>query len=625
MRDDLIKNKHGQITIFIIIAVVIVAIIALFFIFRTSIIGTGVPKEFESVYSYYQSCLKDKISVGAALLGHQSGYIENPEFSPGSEFMPFSSQLGFLGTGVPYWYYISGNNVVKEQKPSKEKMQTQLNDFIRQRISECNFASFNAQGFEINLDDAEVETSIEDTSISANVNQNINIIFENSSWTGQTHKVSVNSNLGKFYNLADKIYSNNKQTMFLENFGVDILGLYAPLDGSEIGCNSKVWNINDIRNNLMDALERNTPFIKIKGNYYNVAKKENQYFVKDIGTNADANINFMYSREWPMKLEVWPSDNGILRADPVGLQEGLGMLGFCYVNYHFVYDFAYPILVQIYNNDEMFQFPVVVYINKNNPREALDGETLPDVVPDLCKKKNTNIKVYTYSKSLEPLEAEIKFKCFDTICDIGKSVITEKDAVLETLFPQCMNGFVVASAEGYETGKYQITDLNVDNVMIILKKKYKLNFEVQKDGKTVDGFSVVTFTKDKTQTVSYPEQKEVELSEGQYEIKAYVYSNSSINFPATSSQKCVDVPREGILGYLGATQQRCFTLNTPSQTIDSAVSGGGTQNYYIGDSELENSKKIIINANDFGMPRKIQDLQINYNKVDAEDLDVYFS
>ena len=46
--------------------------------------------------------------------------------------------------------------------------------------------------------------------------------------------------------------------------------------------------------------------------------KENEYFVQDIGENIDVNVNFLYSNQWPMKLEVWPSEDGILRADPVG-------------------------------------------------------------------------------------------------------------------------------------------------------------------------------------------------------------------------------------------------------------------------------------------------------------------
>ena len=171
-----IKNK-GQVTIFIIIAIVIVAVVALFFIFRTTVIGAVIPKEFEPVYSYYQSCIKEKISEGASLLGQQGGYIENPEFFSGSEFMPFSSQLNFLGVGIPYWYYVSGNNIVKEQKPSLDKMESQLNDFIKQTISECDFGSFNLQGFEVNLGDAEVESSIENNLIYALVVLPVFLIF----------------------------------------------------------------------------------------------------------------------------------------------------------------------------------------------------------------------------------------------------------------------------------------------------------------------------------------------------------------------------------------------------------------------------------------------------------------
>ena len=94
--------------------------------------------------------------------------------------------------------------------------------------------------------------------------------------------------------------------------------------------------------------------------------------------------------------------------------------------------------------------------------------------------------------------------------------------------------------------------------------------------------------------------------------------------PLTTAAATVEVPKSGIGGFFGFSEEKCFTMNIPEQIVSFAVSGGGTQNYYIGESELENSKKIIINANDFGVPRKVEDLQINYNKVDSSDLNVQF-
>jgi len=62
--------------------------------------------------------------------------------------MPFSSQLNFLGNPVPYWYYVSGNNVQKEQVPSKNEMENQLEDFIEEKINKCVFDEYYEQGFE---------------------------------------------------------------------------------------------------------------------------------------------------------------------------------------------------------------------------------------------------------------------------------------------------------------------------------------------------------------------------------------------------------------------------------------------------------------------------------------------
>ncbi len=619
-------NKSGQITIFIILAIVIIMGIALYFIFRGDVLEQEIPLEVKPVYEYYLSCIEAECLDGASILGQQGGYIENPEFSSGSSYMPFSSQLDFLGVGVPYWYYISGNGISSEQIPSREKMEVQLSNYIDSELSFCDFSVFEEQGFEIIMGESEVETFIKDNIIEVNINQDIAIAFGDTIWLGNTHNVKVKSSLGKFYNLAKKIYENQKETMFLENYGLDILRLYAPVDGSEIGCSPLIWNIEDIRNDLIEALEANIPMTKIKGDYYELGVKENQYFIHDIGEETDINVNFMYSRDWPMKLEVWPSEEGFLEAKPIGLQEGLGMLGFCYVPYHFVYDFAYPVLIQVYSGSEIFQFPVVVLIEKNNPREALDVEGLPDVVPELCEYKNSEMTIYTYNTDLEPVEANIKYKCFDTTCDIGKTELQGDDAVLTNMFPQCINGNIIASAEGYETEKHLISSLNENLAFIVLNKKYNLSVEVQKDGEFAEGDSaIIIFSKEgKVQTLAYPQQKNIELTAGQYQIKAYIYSNSTIRLEGSSTEKCSEVPRAGVAGFFGLTEEKCFTLEIPDQIVSSAVSGGGTENYYIGQSELLGSDKIVIDADNFGLPRKVEDLQENYNKIETSGLEVEF-
>jgi hypothetical protein len=606
--------KTSQATVFIILAILIVAAIILFFVFRGNLSFGGPPSDLEPVYTFYLNCIEQETQIAANILGQQGGYIEGPDFSPGSEYMPFSNYLNFVGIPIPYW-----NNIVKEQVPSTDDMEEEMNKFLEYRILQCDFSRFASEGFEIAVgSDISVETKIRENRIDVNVNHNLVIKREEQSWTGNRHSNDVQSSLGKFHELANKIYEDFKETTFLEDYGVDILRLYAPVDGVEIQCGPAIWNVEEVRANLTTALEANIPFTKIKGDYYDLSTPENEYFIHDLGENTDIPVNFLFSRNWPTVMEVWPNDDGILIAEPVGTQEGLGILGFCYVPYHFVYDLGYPVLIQMHNSDGIFQFPVVVYINKNRPRNPIPGSNIEGTPNELCRYKNTEVSVSTFNSNLEPVSAQIKYKCFDESCRIGN---TNSQGTLTEKFPQCGNGYVVASAPGYETKKEIFSTIQPGSISLFLEKKYPLEVEIE----GIEGQAVVTFTKeDQVKTIGYPDQKQVELTAGQYEIKLYAYTDTAVRLEGSTQQKCVEVPKSGLGGFFGATDEKCFNMNIPSQTIDTGVSAGGTQDYFISESELEFFNKIVINPSRFGTPKRIEDLQINYNRIDTEDLIINF-
>jgi len=617
-------KKFGQVSVFIILGILILIGFFLIFVLKEKIFGLKIPKDFDEIYNYYLSCINEETLNGIKIIEQQGGYIKSPAFVPGSSYMPFSSQLNFLGYGIPYWFYISGNGIMKEQVPTKLEMEEQLNDFLKNQISNCDFSVFEQRGFNVESNDVEsVKTEINSNYVRVNVKQKISFNYGNSSFFIGEHKKDVKSNLGKFYDLGLKIYNYQKESSFLENYSIDILRFYVPVDNVEITCGPKIWFVKDIKKKISDAVEANIPFVKIKGDYYRISKKDNEYFVKDIGENVDANVNFLYLKEWPMKIEVWPSEDGVLKADPIGMQEGLGVLGFCYVPYHFVYDLAYPVLIQIYYGDEMFQYPVVVFVNKNKPKYPLEGSALQGIVPELCMHRIQKVKVSTFNSNLEPVNSTISFKCFDTNCDIGKTSLKNGESYLEDYIPQCVNGFIIASAEGYKTKKHIIRSLSESDIQIVLDKKYNLGLEVEniKEG----SYAVISFVKNnESLNLVYPEQKEIELTEGQYDVKVYVYSNSDIDLGKISSEKCVEIPKSGLFGVLGFTEKKCFEIEVPEDMKSAVLVGGGKSSYYIAESELQNSKKIVISPEFFDVPKKIEDLQYNYYNVEKSIINIRF-
>jgi len=609
---SLVKSDRGQVTIFIIIAIIIVGGVVGFLLFRGNLGKITMPASVQPVYNSFLSCLEDKTSVGINVLESQGGYIELPNFEPGNAYMPFSSQLNAFGSPIPYWYYISGNNIPKEQVPSQSNMEQSLATFIDEKIRECNYDIYYQEGFEINQGEPTASVSIKDNSVDVNLNMNMQITKGIDNTLVTSHQVSVKSNLGSLYNSAKAVYQKEQKELFLENYGVDTLRLYAPVDGVEITCAPKTWNADEVFSNLQDAIETNTLALSTKS----PTSKDAKYFY----VSTTGNVRFINSRNWSESFEVLPSQENLLIANPVGNQQGLGVMGFCYVPYHFVYNARYPVLVQVYNGQETFQFPIAVVIQGNKPRQALNS-IAGAAASNLCQYKNTPVTVNTYDTNLNPINSRISYECFGESCDIG----TAKSGTLTSSFPQCVNGYVTARADGFVDGKQLFSTTNGGSVSIVMDKLYNLNVNLKLDGTNYNNKAIIYFNSEKdSRAVSYPEQRTVKLAEGQYDISVYIYKDSSLQLQATTQQQCTDVPSSGIGGLFGITEKKCFDIKIPAQLISNVLAGGGKQTEYFLESDLKSSNTIEISAQGLSTPTTIEKLQNNYLLFDSKTLGVSF-
>ena len=624
-------NKRAQVTVFVIVAIVVVVAVLGFLFLRGNIsFGSGVPASLEPAYNYFLNCLEADTDSGVDILGSQGGYIYTEEliFDPGSSYMPFSSELNFLGNPVPYWYYVSGNGIQKEQIPSRNLMEEHLAKFVEDKIKSCDFNVLAEEGYVVEaaytVNEPKASVQIGDSSVEVALDFPLVISKSGESATVRSHNVKVNSQLGKFYDVAREIYSYEQDSLFLENYGVDTLNAYAPVTGVDISCSPKIWAAENISSELRKGIEENTLSLKTEAGDYNLKDKEREYFVVPINSKG-ANVQFISLADWPYTFEVEPSEGNLLVASPVGNQPGLGVLGFCYVAYHYVYNVRYPVLVQIYSEggEEVFQFPMAVLIQGNKPRQSLNGTAVDLGLPELCQYKVQDVQVSVYDSSLTPVDADIFFECLDTQCPIGKTT----DGKLSAKFPQCVNGFISAKAKGYVDGRYIISTTKESQAEMILDKSYEKEIVLRKDGQIFTGNAVVSFIDKegrRTKTIYYPEQKTVELSEGAYNIVVNTFSESTLKLQATTQEYCVDVPKGGIGSLFGASEKQCYTTQVPEQTLTSALSGGGKTNYFVLESELKNSNLVEMNFQSLPLPVNLEQLQQNYNLLDANNLEVMF-
>ena len=122
-------NKRGQVTIFVIIAIVIVLATGVYVATKYSTTKQEIPQQFQQLEEYYKSCINEITSDGISTLENKAGFIEEPELVRGNSQEPLSSKMNYLGETVPYWLYIKDQKIV-QQAPTKNSMQEQLSKYI---------------------------------------------------------------------------------------------------------------------------------------------------------------------------------------------------------------------------------------------------------------------------------------------------------------------------------------------------------------------------------------------------------------------------------------------------------------------------------------------------------------
>lgn len=622
-----LNGKRGQITIFVIIALVIIVAIALVIVFRDKLFPSPAESEFAAVYESFDSCVEMKTKDALNIAGAQGGYIDVPDFEPGSEYAPFSSQLDFLGSPVPYWYYVSGNNVIKEQVPTLSEIEGQIEDYLELELKDCSFSEFIAERAIVTAGSPKADVQIEGEKVVVNIDMDLSVERLDIKETKSFHEVEVNSKFGKFYDIARTLYAKEKQEMFLENYAVDVMYNYAPVTGVEFTCKPMTWNPQEVVNDLRNGLSANIGVLRASGGDYKLLDDTRKYFVVDVDSKGES-VGFMYMPDWPARVEIWPVENGVMYAEPVGLEQGMGIMGFCYVPYHFVYDIYFPVLVQVYDSEELFQFPMSIVIDKSVPRESLEATAEePQDIDEFCNYKNTEVTLYTFDSSLNPVEADISYTCLNQKCNMGRTAIQGEDAILSERFPQCINGKVLARAEGYADAEYYTSTNEPTSANILMNKLYEKELRLYVGGSELkEGMALINFeSEENTFAILYPEQNKVFLSEGNYNISAQVFGSTSLTIPASSTRQCVEVPDSGILGMFGKTNEQCFDVELPEQKIENGLTAGGKLNEYILESELMESSRVEIAVSALPKPTTLEQLQQNYELAETRTLNLRFT
>ena len=187
-------NKKGQVTIFIIIAVIVVAGVGLFFVFNDNIRNNLFASGADRINVFVEECIEDVGSEAVFGIGNRGGY-----------FVPVN-----LSTKLGTPYYFSDN---KSYMPSKEKVAYGISEYVNERLSFCvnDFEDFS--DLEINSGEVNTETEINEDNVILNVDYPLTIIQGEDESQIDSFNVKVDVRMGLVYDAIQQFVSEHTNTI----------------------------------------------------------------------------------------------------------------------------------------------------------------------------------------------------------------------------------------------------------------------------------------------------------------------------------------------------------------------------------------------------------------------------
>ncbi|MFA5796803.1 MAG: hypothetical protein WC916_02050 [Candidatus Woesearchaeota archaeon] len=419
-------SRRGQITIFIILAIIILFSLALYFYVQSSATKVRPPieqlevsDEVKPIQVYVTQCLSQVSKNALITLGNNGGYIDSAHM-PGMRISPqayTSDALIFSPQIIPYWYYLKDDcvnpsspfgcletrkpalceNNVKCILPSAQgdgSMEKQLNSFIESHINECiaGFAPFKDQ-FDITAGTLKVDSQINDHDVSFKLDYPLIIQPQR---TKKTIKIPYfytkhDVALKDLYLFATDIYIAEMNSTFIERVTLNLISVYSginegllpPMSGVQfMVVEKKYW----IRSQVKEQLQNDVlPYV----NMIQIVNAQNAKSISPGGTD-EKYLPFEEGFYKSMLVKVSDTSYSPLRANilypytdiyfkigdseiikPASIDPGdnqiLKMAQFFMNDYRFKYDLSYPVMIKLTDpqafNGEGYSFTIALEAN----------------------------------------------------------------------------------------------------------------------------------------------------------------------------------------------------------------------------------------------------------------------
>ena len=495
-------GSKGQVTVFIILGILLLAIFGLFLYFTGNSIQQeatsasrdvveDVPSEFIAIQSYTETCMETTATEGLIILGQQGGLLYPESLGEFSQTDPTNADgINLDPLSVPYWHYNALENgqpevAIASMQPSLDddddffSIAAQLGRYIDENIEDCLVAyePFVQQGYTVTYDARETSVRIFDGELDFTLLMPLVVSQGEATADMSTFYGVIELDLKHFYEVADEITEAEREFTFLENQLLELLIIhqgerldsFPPFSGSGFNeVNYLFWDVDILQTKLQNILQTYVPVLQYqnslnylryhfddsKSQHTALAQKMTDNMILPLSNADDVIVSFDYFG-WKPYLNI---NGGQSQIRPTGYviesPFDIAAFRFGFQDYYASYDVSHPVLVTISDdaalNGRGYSFSFALESNVIN-NKAIDAEYVqPDtVVPDqgsiICNSEQRETElvqsILVDAWTHEPIEGVLVGFAVDEndYCSIGQ---TDQTGELESRYPVAFGSLI---------------------------------------------------------------------------------------------------------------------------------------------------------------------------------------
>ncbi len=237
------RGRKGQVTIFVIIAIIIVASLLLYFLFQRK--PEVQRADFADPKKFIESCVQDSAQEAVNILLPQGGYI-SPEQVPKKYKLYEDNKVVYLCYTKSYY------ETCTTQEPLYiQHLEQEINDYIQPKIAECFFQlkqDLEKRNYEVVEKDLKTEVSLEPKRIRIDVQKPLTLRKNEETQEFSSFPAGVSSPLYDLAVVAQEIASQETRFCDFEYVGYMVLHKEFDIEKKAVGGGedaSKIYIIGD--------------------------------------------------------------------------------------------------------------------------------------------------------------------------------------------------------------------------------------------------------------------------------------------------------------------------------------------------------------------------------------------